>query len=244
MSLETDIDDLYKGPLGEFTAARNALAKTLSGDAAKRVKALAKPTLVPWTVNQLYWHGRQAYTRLMAAGESLRAAQIAALEGKAARLAKAADAHKTVLAAAVKEAVRIAGRDGSRPNADELSRTLEALSLSAERRSPPGRLTEAVAPAGFEALAGMSIAAPKAIHAASSETTAERRKKTNEDQEEKAAADARRRELERQIQSAERDLERAKSAEASARERLENAVAELRKVEDALAALRAQDPTP
>ncbi len=151
MSLEADIDDLYKGPLGEFTAARNALAKTLSGDDVKRVKALTKPTIVPWTVNQLYWRVRHTYARLMAAGEALRAAQIAALEGKTSRLAKAAEAHKTALASAVKEAVKLAGQDGARPNPDEVGRTLESLSLAAERPAHPGRLTEIVAPAGFEA---------------------------------------------------------------------------------------------
>jgi hypothetical protein len=231
MSLETDIDDLYKGPLGEFTAARNALAKKLSGDDARRVKALAKPTIVPWTVNQLYWHGRQAYTRLMAAGDALRAAQIEALEGKAARMAKAADAHKTALAAAVKEATRFAAQDGARPSADDISRTLEALSLAAERPSPPGRLTEAVAPAGFEALLGMSIAAPP--------EGSEGRKQKEKEKTEKAAAAARRA-LETEIQSAERDLERARFAEAAKREAFERATEERRRAEAALASLRAQ----
>lgn len=255
MKLETDIDGLYSGPLGEFTAARNALAKTLTGDAAKRVKALPKPTLVPWAVNQLYWHGRPAYTRLMAAGDALRAAQIAALEGKAARLARAADAHKIALATAVREAIRLAGQDAARPNADELARTLEALSLAAERPSSPGRLTEAVAPAGFEALAGMAIA-PRDSGLGAQDAELGARKSdveardaglgprdtglgAREQERQRAAAEARRRELERQIQSAERDLERAQSAEASARVELERAAEERRRAEAALAALRA-----
>jgi hypothetical protein len=36
--LESKIDDLYRLEPGEFTAARNALSRTLSGDAAKRVR--------------------------------------------------------------------------------------------------------------------------------------------------------------------------------------------------------------
>ena len=36
-ALDAKIDDLYQLPLGEFTGARNALAKSLSGDEAKRV---------------------------------------------------------------------------------------------------------------------------------------------------------------------------------------------------------------
>ena len=52
------IDQLYQLPLDEFTAARNALAKS-SGQAS--LKALEKPTLAAWAVNQLYWHQRATY---------------------------------------------------------------------------------------------------------------------------------------------------------------------------------------
>ena len=57
-ALDAKIDDLYKLPLGEFTGARNTLAKSLSKDEAKLVKALEKPTGVPWAVNQVYWRAR------------------------------------------------------------------------------------------------------------------------------------------------------------------------------------------
>jgi len=228
VALEADIDDLYKKPLGEFTAARNALAKSLSGDAAKRVKGLAKPTVVPFAVNQLYWHARPAYTKLMAAGEALREAQIAALGGKAAKLSKAAETHRTALAGAVREAVRLAAERDAHPDADAVGRTLEAISLAAERPTPPGRLTEAVAPAGFEALAGMKLAAPPP--AAKASARAEREKD--------AAEEARQRERQREIAAAERDLERAQAAETSARERLERATEERRRAESALAGLR------
>ena len=46
-ALDAKIDDLYQLGLSEFTSARNALAKSLSGAEAKRVKALPKPTVVP-----------------------------------------------------------------------------------------------------------------------------------------------------------------------------------------------------
>ena len=64
-ALDAKIDDLYRAPLNDFTAARNALAKSLSGEEAKRVRGLAKPTLVPWAVNQVYWKARATYDRLM-----------------------------------------------------------------------------------------------------------------------------------------------------------------------------------
>jgi hypothetical protein len=68
MPLDDRLDDLYKQPLDQFVAERNAVAKTLSGDAAKRVKALTKPTVVPWSVNQVYWQARDVYNRLLSAG--------------------------------------------------------------------------------------------------------------------------------------------------------------------------------
>jgi hypothetical protein len=155
-ALDSKIDELYQQPLIDFTAARNALAKTLSGDDAKRVRALAKPTLVPWAVNQVYWHARAAYDRLMKSGERLRKAQIAALEGRSADVRAASEAHRHAIAEGVAEAERLAVSAGSKPGADALARTFEALSLATERSESPGRLTEALQPAGFEALAGVT----------------------------------------------------------------------------------------
>src|SRR5438132_8944216 len=97
-ALDGRIDDLYQQPLSEFTSARNALAKSLTGADAKRVRALAKPTVVPWAVNQVYWHARAAYDRLMKSGERLRTAQIAALEGRRADVRTASDAHRRAIA--------------------------------------------------------------------------------------------------------------------------------------------------
>ena len=54
-SLESSIDRLYEGPLDQFVAERHALAKTVTGDEARQVKQLAKPTVVAWAVNQVYW---------------------------------------------------------------------------------------------------------------------------------------------------------------------------------------------
>jgi hypothetical protein len=53
VSLDSRVDELYQLPLDEFTAARNALAKSLKGEEAESVKRLQKPTIVPWAVNQL-----------------------------------------------------------------------------------------------------------------------------------------------------------------------------------------------
>lgn len=155
-ALDTKIDDLYRLPLTEFTGARNALAKSLSGGDAARVRALAKPTVVPWAVNQVYWRARRTYDRLMNSGEKLRAAQIAALEGRAADVRAASDAHRRAIGDAVAEAARLAAPAGAKPGADALGRTFEALSLATNAPESPGRLTDALQPAGFEALSGIT----------------------------------------------------------------------------------------
>src|SRR4051794_34955045 len=77
--LEDDIDALFKLPLSEFISARKALATRLKkegrGDEADRAKALLKPNLSAWTVNQLYWRHREPFNRLMTSGERFRRAQ-------------------------------------------------------------------------------------------------------------------------------------------------------------------------
>ena len=131
MSLDGKIDDLYRQPLDAFVTARNALAKTLTGDEAKRVRALVKPTVVPWAVNQVYWQARPTYDKLLKSGERLRAAQIASLEGRrGADVREAGDAHRAALADAVKAAERLAAASGAKPPADALMRTFETLSLA------------------------------------------------------------------------------------------------------------------
>lgn len=155
-AVESQIDALYALPLTEFTAARNALAKTLKGEAAARVKKLEKPAAIAWTTNQLFWHDRASYNKLMAAGRSLREAQVAALSGAAADLKGATAEHRSALSAAVNAATKLAGEHAVKPGADPLARMLETLSLSAEAPAQPGRFVDVVQPAGFEALAGIT----------------------------------------------------------------------------------------
>lgn len=157
-SLDDRIDDLFKQPLKEFTRERNALVKTVRGADATRVRTLAKPSVVAWAANQVYWRARGVYERLIKSGERLRKAQIAALTGKSADLREANDAHRRAVADAVKEAERFAVDAGSHPAPDALMRTFEALSLAKEPPAAAGRLSQPLQPAGFEALAGVKPA--------------------------------------------------------------------------------------
>ena len=254
-ALDAKIDDLYKLPPAEFTGARNALAKTLTKDEARRVKALEKPTVVPWAVNQVYWRARSTYDRLMKMGEKLRTAQIAALEGRSADVRAASDAHRRAITEAVAEAERLAAIAGVKPGADALARTFEALSLATTASQTPGRLTESLQPAGFEALLGVTpsqvrstkaeVRKPELVKSGGRGTAnGEPRTTAAAKAAERAAAEAvakeaaARKRHEAAVKQAEADLERVQAAEHKAREAWEKSHDDLLAARQALTDVR------
>ena len=95
-------DDLYGLPLDEFTPARDALAKELRQagrrDAADEVKALRKPSVSAWAVNQAARRRPQDVKALVKAGDELRKAQRQAVSGRAAGgLREATAAHRRLV---------------------------------------------------------------------------------------------------------------------------------------------------
>ena len=241
-ALEQKIDELYALPLAEFTAARNTLAKSLKGDDAARVKRLEKPSVVAWSVNQLYWVERRTFERLMTTGKALRAAQIAALKGHSSDLRSATADHRSALADAVAAASRIAGGSGAHPAADPLSRMLEALSVLPDLPAAPGRFTDIVQPAGFEALAGITPRlqaeeAKPAAHPAGKATSSRSSTRTDaaaEREREKAAA-AERKAAEAVVADARRALLQATAAEERLSAQVERARQQLSRAEADLA---------
>ena len=154
--LQDDLDALFKLPLAEFTGARNALAAQLKksgrGDEAAHVKALAKPSISAWAVNQLFWHHRKAFDQLIALGERFHRAQSS---GKIADMRASLDARREVLSQLTDIAASVLRDAGHNPSPDTLHRittTLEGMSVYASRADgpPPGRLTHDVDPPGFE----------------------------------------------------------------------------------------------
>ena len=235
-ALDARIDELYQQPPNEFTAARNALAKTLNGADAARVRALPKPTVVPWVVNQVYWRARGVFDRLRKSGERLRAAQLAALKGRSADLRGATEAHRQAIAEAAAQAVRIAQTAAVHPGADELTRTLEALSLAPDMPEPPGRLTRPLRPAGFEALTGVTPVAVPAQKAPQREKREQEGQKRQEDEKRREEAEARRAAAE--LAKAEAVLDRAQAAETRARFAWERAKRDVESAERAIARTR------
>ena len=213
-AIDNHIDDLYRQPLEAFVAARTALAKSLTGEEAQRVKRLVKPTVVPWAANQVYWHARRVFNALVATGSRVRMAQVAALEGRTADVRAASDAHRRAVADAVKEALRIADAAGAKPSPDALMRTFEAISLAAAPGEAPGRLTRPLQPSGFEALGGLKL---KGLpEAASAARLAAAKRPSKPEEAARRAAEAAQKKHDAEITRAEKALERARQRMAKA----------------------------
>ncbi len=168
ISAPADIDALFQLPLGEFTAARNALASQLKKDGrhaeATEVKALTKPSASAWVVNQLFWRHRKLFDRLLESGDRLRRAHAERLTGHAAR-DPVTERREAVaeLATRAADLLKEAGHGGTRDLIRRVTSTLDALSSYGSLPNAPaaGRLTDDLEPPGFEAALGLMPAAGK-----------------------------------------------------------------------------------
>ena len=157
-------DELFGLPPEEFVAARDEVARRLrregDAEAARRVKALRRPSLSAWAVNQLARSRQQALEGLLAAGERLRAAHQAALAGgDAAELRAATRAEREAVAGLVSAALdrlREAGHPTTETTRDRIAATLHAAAASPEAADlvRHGRLTADLDPSGFGAAPG------------------------------------------------------------------------------------------
>jgi uncharacterized coiled-coil DUF342 family protein len=250
VKIEDEVDRLYQLPLKEFTPARNALAKQADGDHAATVRALQKPSVPAWAVNQLYWQKRAVYDELVEAAERLRTTHRSLLEGKSVDLHAAEDAHRNTVKSA-QQAIRTilaqAGESQSPANITAIAETLEALPSADET---PGRLTRPLKRMGFEALAGVP---PRAAGASSRTLTlvktgpkqptqpeiSEAKKREIDDVEKRLnAATFEARQLQAEVERARRDLQRAETSRDRVAQELEEAT---EKVTQARADLTARE---
>src|SRR5690606_22910648 len=166
--LEPRIDALYGLPLEHFTAERNRLASELSKRdraAATAVRALKKPSVPAWAVNQLFRVERARFDELLEAGSRLHAAQREVLAGRGRSALDQAAAHEQAALQRLRDAARgILETRGSTSTAllDRVTSTLRALArrAPAEETEPLGRLTEELAPLGLQALLASAGAVP------------------------------------------------------------------------------------
>jgi hypothetical protein len=159
-----EIGALYQGPLAEFIDARNRLAARLrqAGDAdeSARVKALPKPSAPAWALNQVYWHARQDYDRLIAAGDGLRALQQQMLGGRSVDPRDSMQERQAAVRQVVDRAARFladAGQPVTDATRQRLNVTADALATwgSQPQGYVHGRLDRDIDPPGFAALASL-----------------------------------------------------------------------------------------
>jgi hypothetical protein len=164
--LEQELDALFGLPLDEFTPARNALATRLKSagqaEASAQVRALRKPSLPVWTVNQLARREPEALGQLVEAGRRLRRAQEEAFgggTGEAVREATAAEREAVRnLTRRAEQILRDEGRPGTRQALDRIASTLRAAAVEpdAAENLARGRLTAEVEAPGFTTVATLA----------------------------------------------------------------------------------------
>lgn len=162
---------LYALPPGEFVAARDALVRDLraGGDraTAAAVKALRRPTVAAWALNQVARAEPDVVTTVLEAAEALRHAQRRVLSGlRDTDLRGAGTAHRQATDQLVAAAVAVAARHGSTAGATleaALRATVQAASVDDEvaRALRDGTLErELPAPdalGGFGGLEGLTL---------------------------------------------------------------------------------------
>lgn len=214
--MDKELDSLFTAPLDDFVAERDALAKRLraEGDreAADRIKALRKPSVAVWAVNQLARKEGKDYRALLKAGDSLRKAQEQVLGGESpAKLQEAAAGERDLVDRLTAKARALLEAEDQKPTEATIRRVSGTLHAAATRpdlreAAENGRLEheEETAGFGFDLLSGVP-AAPKP--------------KRGEDKRTRERKDA-----------AREQVEEAEDALAEARQEAKDAAAEVRRL--------------
>jgi DNA repair exonuclease SbcCD ATPase subunit len=212
------LDRVFGAPLEDFVSERNALAKELSaagkdGEAAE-VRALKKPSVSTWALNQGVRADPKAAKALLAAAKALESAQDEALQGDGAGLRDAQEQQQRTVDGMVSAVERaVSGRELSAAMLDRIRETLRAIPGDDDLRAEfaAGRVTRDRRAVGFTG----------AIADVSSRPARKRAGKSA----------PRKREAERRLTRAQKDLE-------AARERLDTARGSVEQLEEQLKAGR------
>ena len=239
---DADLDQLFRLPLGEFTAARNALAKGAGKDGTA-IKALQKPPVAAWAVNQLFFKDRDRYDALITAANDMRRTHKAVLEGKKGDLRTAGREHDVAVDAALKATIALlsdAGQPATDATRQAILNTLRALPAD----EAPGRLTRTLSPGGFEMLAGispkpgaktpspkLSIATPAPGRGGAQKEDVKAQRDAARERERRAALERAVRDADQRARQAEFEAARAARDVAKAEERIERAQDALREAQ-------------
>jgi hypothetical protein len=226
--VDAELDRLYGLPLDEFTPTRNELATRLrkagQTDAAEHVRALRKPSVAVWAVNQLARRHPDEIDELVENGKRLRDAQAKALRGTGADAVREATAAER---ASLRKVTRLAeelltgeGRPATAAMLERIASTLRAAAVEPDTAAllTAGRLPDEVESSGFAALAAMAPP-PSATRSRAKSKREER--KPNPGQIRKL--ETRLAKLEARAADLAERAERAEAAAAEARERAQQA---------------------
>jgi hypothetical protein len=232
-----EIEQLWTLPLEDFTRSRDELAKRAreEGDqeSAKEIKALRKPSVAAWAVNQLARERASEIKKLLKLGEALREAQRKTLEGGGADAlrSKATERRRLVdgLAEAAGALLEAAGHPSTRATLDRISGTLTAATVDPDVAQAVGSGTvqrDEPPPSGLEELAALvpsggtrSRSSGGTASAAERSRTARAKERVAKLEEEASDAEERARELRTESDRAAREADRAARRAAEAEER-------------------------
>jgi hypothetical protein len=236
-AVEQAVRELYGLPPGDFTGARDARVKELRAagdrDAANAVKALRRPTVAAWALNQLARSRAKDLERLLEAGERLRGAQEELLGGgDRSAFQEAAAAERELVAELTDDATTLASEAGERGGGlrEKVAETLHAAALDegAAEELRAGRLVrEREAIGGFGEPGGglVPAAAPSKPAPESKPKKSKKSKQPKADTSGRAEAEQRQRlaAAKTDERHARRELEAAEKAVEHAQERAEAA---------------------
>jgi len=229
--LASAAEALYALSPGDFTAARDERAAQARAagdrDLAQAIGGLRRPVVSAWLVNQLAREAKDQVAELVALGESLRQAQ-QDLAGE--RVRELSAQRRTLVAALVAEAKRIAARDG-RPAGLQVEREVDATLQAALADADAAAAVQAGCLASPLSYAGLGVgdAASVATRGRRAPTAAPAKEKAERKPARRERAGARRPQetpAEREARRAAEDAERQARQAAAEEERRANKIAE------------------
>jgi hypothetical protein len=165
MDIDRAVDELFSVEPSEFIAARDALVKELrdAGDkeGAAEVKALRRPTVAAWAINQLARLDPEGIEEVVEAGEALRTASLGRTGAK--DLREAVARRRDVVKRLTEATKRILpSSSATETNLSAIAQTLEAASVDeqAAEELRRGRFSKELAlPAAFPGFGAEEAAA-------------------------------------------------------------------------------------
>lgn len=223
--VDDPVDALFALPPSEFTAARNALVKQLRGekrrDEAEAVKALKRPSVPAWALNQVARRDPDAIEAVIEAGAAVGTAQRRALSGvRDSGLREASQQRRERIDAVWQKAAAALREAGTQPatHRQTVAATLEAASVDPEAAQlvRDGRLSaDLPAPSGFGDVAGFALVPQEADADAGQDASEAPQPEAPEDHD--AAAREALAEAQRQLDAANRRAEELADRAADAR---------------------------